>query len=138
MEEKALRILIAEMLKAELDELDEEELDEFSGAGAVAGYTLPLGMEPKVKKNKNLGESAAHANMVMPADSASIGGFDDHLPKSRDTDKAKQRKRIERAIDSYETSVEKLANSFGGSESPFGKKGKLSRRKVISYLSPKV
>lgn len=24
----------------------EEELDEFSGAGAVAGYTLPLGMRP--------------------------------------------------------------------------------------------
>jgi len=26
--------------------MDEEELDEFSGAGAVAGYTLPLGMRP--------------------------------------------------------------------------------------------
>lgn len=24
----------------------DEELDEFSGAGAVAGYTLPLGMRP--------------------------------------------------------------------------------------------
>ena len=26
--------------------MDEEELDEFSGAGAVAGYTMPLGMRP--------------------------------------------------------------------------------------------
>ena len=26
--------------------MDEEELDEFSGAGAGAGYTLPLGMRP--------------------------------------------------------------------------------------------
>jgi len=26
--------------------MSEEELDEFSGAGAVAGYTLPLGMRP--------------------------------------------------------------------------------------------
>lgn len=25
---------------------DDEELDEFSGAGAVAGYTLPLGKSP--------------------------------------------------------------------------------------------
>ncbi len=25
---------------------DEGELDEFSGAGAVAGYTMPLGMRP--------------------------------------------------------------------------------------------
>lgn len=27
-------------------EKDEDELDEFSGAGAVAGYTMPLGMRP--------------------------------------------------------------------------------------------
>lgn len=27
-------------------ESEEDELDEFSGAGAVAGYTLPLGMRP--------------------------------------------------------------------------------------------
>jgi hypothetical protein len=26
--------------------MEEAELDEFSGAGAVAGYTLPLGMRP--------------------------------------------------------------------------------------------
>lgn len=46
-----LRLLIIEALNeisVELeregdDYIDEEELDEFSGAGAVAGYTLPLG-----------------------------------------------------------------------------------------------
>lgn len=29
-----------------MDEAHDEELDEFSGAGAVAGYTMPLGMRP--------------------------------------------------------------------------------------------
>lgn len=28
------------------DCMGEEELEEFSGAGAVAGYTMPLGMRP--------------------------------------------------------------------------------------------
>ena len=53
MDRKSLRLMIIEAL----DEIalgtdvgsgcmDEEELDEFSGAGAVAGYTLPLGMRP--------------------------------------------------------------------------------------------
>ena len=47
-----LRLLVIEAineisveLKREDDGcLEEEELDEFSGAGAVAGYTLPLGV----------------------------------------------------------------------------------------------
>ena len=49
----ALRLMIMESLDeiaCGTDEgsgcMDEEELDEFSGAGAVAGYTLPLGMRP--------------------------------------------------------------------------------------------
>jgi hypothetical protein len=50
---KSLRLMIFEALDeiaCGTDEgsgcMDEEELDEFSGAGAVAGYTLPLGMRP--------------------------------------------------------------------------------------------
>jgi len=31
---------------------DEEQQDESSGAGAVAGYVLPLGMDPKKEKSK--------------------------------------------------------------------------------------
>lgn len=53
LDRKALRLMIVEALDeiaCGTDEgsgcMDEEELDEFSGAGAVAGYTLPLGMRP--------------------------------------------------------------------------------------------
>ena len=53
MDRKDLRLMIIEALDEialGTDEgsgcMDEEELDEFSGAGAVAGYTLPLGMRP--------------------------------------------------------------------------------------------
>lgn len=38
-----------------IEELTEDELTEFSGAGAVGGYSLPLGMNPDDagrKKNK--------------------------------------------------------------------------------------
>jgi hypothetical protein len=53
LDRKALRLMVMEALDeiaCGTDEgsgcMDEEELDEFSGAGAVAGYTLPLGMRP--------------------------------------------------------------------------------------------
>jgi hypothetical protein len=53
LDRKALRLMIIEALDeiaCSTDEgsgcMDEEELDEFSSAGAVAGYTLPLGMRP--------------------------------------------------------------------------------------------
>ena len=137
MDDKILRMLISEMVAEALEELEEEELDEFSGAGAIAGYTLPLGMEPKVKKSKKLGEAVAIAGAVMPADSASIGGFDDHLPKKNNNKRINFRT-PEEAIEDYETSVEKLAHSFGGSESPFGKKGRSSRKNVIRFLTPKI
>lgn len=41
-----LRLYILESLLDSNEELDEEELEEFSGAGAVAGMSLPLGMSP--------------------------------------------------------------------------------------------
>jgi hypothetical protein len=138
MDEKLLRRLISEMVLEAIEELDEEEeLDEFSGVGAVAGYALPLGMEPKVKKNRKLGEAVAMAGAVMPADSSSVGGFDDHLPK-KNNNKRIMFRTPEQAIEDYETSIEKLASSFGGAESPFGKKGAGSRNRVIQFLTPKV
>jgi hypothetical protein len=49
----ALRLMIMESLDeiaCEMEEgsgcMDEDSIDEFSGAGAVAGYTMPLGMRP--------------------------------------------------------------------------------------------
>jgi len=50
--------------KMDKDSEEDEELDEFSGAGAIAGFSLPLGMSPdlpvpgsrsrkKSKKRKN-------------------------------------------------------------------------------------
>ena len=126
------------MVAEALDEIDEEEsLDEFSGVGAVAGYTLPLGMKPKVKKGRKLGEAVSMAGAVMPADSSSVGGFDDHLPKKNNNRRINFRT-PEEAIEDYETSVEKLAHSFGGSESPFGKRGAGSRKRVTQFLTPKV
>lgn len=126
------------MVSEALEEIEEEEaLDEFSGVGAIAGYSLPLGMEPKVKKNRKLGEAVAIAGAVMPAESSSIGGFDDHLPK-KNNNKRIMFRTPEQAMEAYETSVEKLSSSFGGSESPFGKKGAGSRKRVIQFLSPKV
>jgi hypothetical protein len=137
MDEKLLRKLVSEMVIEAMDELDEEEeLDEFSGVGAIAGYTLPLGMKPKVKKNKKLGEAAVIAGGVMPADSSSVGGFDDHLPKKNNNKRINFRS-PEQAIDDYETSVEKLARSFGGSDSPFGKRGSGSHKRVVQFLTPK-
>ncbi len=53
MDRKALRLMIIEAIDeiaCGTDEgsgcMDEEGLDEFSGAGAAGGYTLPLGMRP--------------------------------------------------------------------------------------------
>ena len=53
LDRKALRLMIVESLDeiaCEMEEgsdcMDEDNLDEFSGAGAVAGYTMPLGMRP--------------------------------------------------------------------------------------------
>ena len=43
---------------------DEEELDEFSGAGAVAGYTMPLGMRPPGPRRDIVG--VAHRSFGGP------------------------------------------------------------------------
>lgn len=54
-----LRLMIIESIDDVCQESEQvEELDEFSGAagGAVAGYTLPLGMRPngpRANKNKS-------------------------------------------------------------------------------------
>jgi hypothetical protein len=55
--------------ESEDDPAREDELDEFSGAGAVAGYTLPLGMRPPGPRRGSI-LSTAHR---------SFGG----LPKQR-------------------------------------------------------
>lgn len=38
--------------KRDEEEENEEEVSEFSGVGAIAGYTLPLGMQPCVMRDK--------------------------------------------------------------------------------------
>lgn len=48
--ETLLREFTEELLGADV-EFDELELDEFSGAGAIAGYTIPLGAGPARKKD---------------------------------------------------------------------------------------
>jgi hypothetical protein len=48
--ETLLREYTEELLMTDI-ELDEFELDEFSGAAAIAGYTIPLGAGPSRKKD---------------------------------------------------------------------------------------
>ncbi len=54
-------------LVMEQEEDEEDEMNEFSGSGGVAGYTLPLGMQPRMpgqkrkKKKKPAWKAAADA-----------------------------------------------------------------------------
>jgi len=48
--ETLLREFVDDLLGYDVS-TDEDELDEFSGAGAIAGYTLPLGAGPERKKD---------------------------------------------------------------------------------------
>lgn len=47
--ESALHEYVDDLLGQDIEEYD--DLDEFSGAGAIAGYTIPLGAGPARKKN---------------------------------------------------------------------------------------
>lgn len=49
--ENALNEYADALLAVDYDESDDLELDEFSGAGAIAGYTIPLGAGPTRKKD---------------------------------------------------------------------------------------
>jgi hypothetical protein len=44
----------------------EDELDEFSGAGAVAGYTLPLGMRPSGPRRDSVSKTAHRSFGGLP------------------------------------------------------------------------
>lgn len=49
--ETLLREFTDDLLRTDFDEEDDLELDEFSGAGSIAGYTIPLGAGPERKKD---------------------------------------------------------------------------------------
>jgi len=49
--ETLLREFTDDLLRTDFDIDDDLELDEFSGAGAIAGYTIPLGAGPARKKD---------------------------------------------------------------------------------------
>lgn len=49
-----------------MDEAHDDELDEFSGAGAVAGYSLPLGMRPSGPRRASIVKTAHRSFGGMP------------------------------------------------------------------------
>lgn len=115
-----LRQLIREIL-------EEEELEEFSGAGAVAGFSLPLGMSPgherKRKKKRRLSETSR----------GSTTGFNVHTLQNwfRYTEVDDLYHDNESYY--YFDGLYSLSKSFGGAENPFGE-GETGRKNVEKYL----
>jgi hypothetical protein len=66
--EMTLREYTDELLNA-YEEDEDPDLDEFSGAGAVAGYTIPLGAGPARKKDfyKKMAKPTGGSYMQDPA-----------------------------------------------------------------------
>jgi hypothetical protein len=118
----SLRELIKEMIR-DID--DTEELEEFSSVASIAGAITPLGTDatypnPKVGKKKKLKEVNLVNVVMSPLTDVNNNGVPDNLETNHFRDRSEQ----------YETSVECLARSFGGSKSPFKNK-----REVNKFLS---
>lgn len=120
---ETIRTLVREMIE---EELDEEELDEFSGAGGGMGMILPMGRSPN-RQDEGLVENAGGV----------AGGFrsftfHNHFRYPAMDDSYHDEERFY-----YFDGVRCLADSFGGSENPFGK-GKKGEKKAIEYLAGKI
>lgn len=115
--------------------LEEKSLDEFSGAGAVAGFTLPLGMSNKrvnhKKKKKKLRESRQKSHRGM---SGEVVGDEDFTfnnfiryydnEDSYDSEEHWQ----------YYDMIDCLVRSFAGAGNPFGDNKKSGSKKSTKYL----
>jgi len=111
MQDELLR-LIREMIY----ELEEEDLAEFSGVGAIAGATVPLGApatypNPKVspKKRRIREASTVASGMTLAMLDLNNNGVPDSLETNHFRDRT----------ENYESSVECLARAYGGAKSPF-------------------
>jgi len=114
MKDELLR-LIREMIY----ELEEEDLAEFSGAGAIAGATVPLGapatypspeISPGKKRKRRIREANTVAGgMMLAMLDLNNNGVPDNLESNH----------FGKRTENYEASVECLARAYGGAKSPF-------------------
>jgi hypothetical protein len=75
---KSLAYLISESEEDIVDEEVEaegEELEEFSGAGAVAGFTLPLGASPRGPKGAHSSTTGGKAYPYTSSDRSKFNKF---------------------------------------------------------------
>jgi hypothetical protein len=124
---RELRAIIREMIQ-EIEE--EESLDEFSGVAALGGGpATPLGTDAHYPDSKVGGKKKIkEANTVYSAGSATISGDYDGDGKPDSTTGKVSRTREQM----YYDSVERLARSFGGAETPFD-----SHHHVKKHLTPR-
>lgn len=106
--------------------IESESLEEFSGAGAIAGFTLPLGASPetvsqpytkKSKKKKKLKESTrpyTYHNYFR------YDGINDEY--------------CDYESDFYYDGVTSLARAFGSSDNPFGTNKSSGVKRAEKYL----
>jgi hypothetical protein len=123
--ERLLRELLREIIEDET-----RELEEFSGVAALGGGPMmPLGVDATYpaqrKKSRRKGKRVNEVNTVAIA----LGPFtdvnDNGVPDNLETNMFRDRSEM------YEDSVECLARSFGGAESPF--KNQRAVEKFLRY-----
>lgn len=111
--------LLRSIIREVLEEIDEEELDEFSGVAAIGGGpATPLGTDAHYPDSRVGKRKVDEANTVM----GGAGGaalmdtdFDGRIDDDDSTGGKLTKSRDQRYMDS----VDVLARSFGGAPSPF-------------------
>ena len=117
---EAIRALVREIV-------EEEELDEFSGAGAIAGYIGHMSVPKRKRRDEGLTENVGGV----------AGGFRSHTFHNHFRYPAMDDSYHDEERFYYFDGVRCLADSFGGSENPFGD-GKSGERKAAEYLAGKI
>jgi len=112
------------------DETEGERKDEFSGAGGVAGMTLPLGMSPQNTKRK---KSRSRVNEQGTRSTKVSDGVDDQI---RSLIRCVLRQSSGYSLQDYYTSVGQLSKYYGGSDNPFGESRSLGMRRAKEFLTP--
>lgn len=118
-----LRFLIREII-------EEEKLEEFSGAGAIAGFSGHLGMsrsKPRRKNKRKMSESVRGSTIGFKKHT-----YNNHFRYSEIDDSFHDEEVIY-----YYNGVDSAAKSFGGAENPFGD-GKTGEHNVELYLQGKI
>lgn len=112
--------LLRSIIREVLEEIEEEELDEFSGVAALGGGpSTPLGTDayyPDSRVGKSKSKKMDEANTVAIAGSGSVTYNDVDNDGDSDSTSSKLRRSHDQV---YYDSVDVLARSFGGAESPF-------------------